>query len=180
MGYRGAGVIAWVVCAVSCGGAMTPVSPSATGASGIPEPPGGWATCGGLAGQRNGRLTADVNGVAYNANYTVGADYSSSTGRLTILTQDCGTPRRGISLQAEASGPGTFAVSSGTGVSEAGPPAGPMHWRLDQPGGGGTMTLAAVSATRLTGTFSFVAPADTATGATGTRTAAGEFDIVLR
>jgi hypothetical protein len=180
VGYRAVGVLACVVVAVSCGGELTPMSPSTTTSGGVPEPPGGWAPCGGLSGQRNGRLTADVSGVSYNANYSVGAQYSPDAGLLSIITHDCGDPRRGISLRATASGPGTFPLSSPTGFSEVGPQTGPMLWLVDRPGGSGTIVLTVPTSTRITGTFSFVAPADSATGATGARTVTGEFDIVLR
>jgi hypothetical protein len=136
-------------------------------------------------------VTATVDGAAFRNNFALLAFYQRGTVEiLNLNAQECGPPQRGVGFQLfvvnRTITPGTYTLSPGSdhlGLV-ATPPlavgARDVTWSTKMAGGSGTVVVTAVSATRATGTFSFVAPADASTGATGTvRVTNAAFDVTF-
>lgn len=142
-----------------------------------PAGPGGGGSGGGT-----GPLSARIDGVAWSAaEATVSAIASVEPGQLGFLGASVSAPSIGMSLTlGSIPGPGTYPLgvnvftnAGGTGVVTVGGVS--ALTPLD--GASGSVTIATLTSTRVTGTFSFVAiPSG---GGTSIEVTAGNFDVPL-
>ncbi len=137
-------------------------------------------------GEANGFMTARIDGSAWASDpiyVDQGAQVTGSGIYVIQGTQVSGTEALAIVLSLmNVPGPGTYPLGTGGGVSGGtGIVAlGGSGWTTPLSGAAGTITIAEVGDTRITGSFSFTADASTG-GASGTRAVTqGEFDLPLR
>jgi hypothetical protein len=135
---------------------------------GNPAGPG----AGGAGTNTNGTMTARIDGAAWTANAVVGGAYTG--GVLTVSGVD--SANRTIGFAVVTNGPGTSSTSGAGGLNfvyttpTAGQSVAPTWTALiTQAGSSGTLTIASLSATTASGTFSFLATAVSGTPATGSR-----------
>lgn len=156
---------------LACGGGDGPTNPGPTPPPPPPPPPppGGSAN-----------FTASIEGQAWASVASATVAVAAASGTYTISG---GTAQgQGISITLlNIPGPGTYPLGTGAGVSGgtaiyADPTGG---WGTPLSGAAGTVTITALTTTRIAGTFSFTAAAS-AGGATGTRTVSnGAFDLAI-
>ena len=154
---------------LACGGGNGPTNPGPTPPPPPPPPPGGSAN-----------FTASIEGQAWASVASATVAVAAASGTYTISG---GTAQgQGISITLlNIPGPGTYPLGTGVGVSGgtaiyADPTGG---WGTPLSGAAGTITITALTAARIAGTFSFTAAAS-AGGATGTRTVSnGAFDLAI-
>lgn len=126
-------------------------------------------------GNGDGNLFATVDGASYSGSLNVQA---IRTGNKIVITGFASNNRRLVLTLGSASAPGTFQLTVG-GANIGDFYEAEKKWSSAVTGGSGTITFSVLTSRRGTGTFTFTAPAETATGATGTRVIlAGTFDVL--
>lgn len=130
----------------------------------------------------NGTFTATVDGTAFSATTSVIAAYVSNTLVITA-TSGSGANAKSFSLTVQGvTGTGTFSlVTAGSAATYSETTNSiSQSWLCASTQGSGTVTLSQLSATKAVGTFTFIAPANTISGATGTKAVtAGSFNITV-
>jgi hypothetical protein len=137
-------------------------------------------------GGTTGPMSAKIDGAAWAANvpYATAQAVASLPGAFIISGTSVGTGGGGLSILLSlynVDGPGTYALGAGQtvfgGIASIGETTG--GWGTPLTGAAGTVTITALSATQIAGTFSFTADASVG-GATGTRVVTeGQFDLTL-
>ena len=121
-------------------------------------------------------LTASIDGVAFNASLAVQGSYTSNVLSFGGVTANA----RGVFI--------AIPNITATGTFDLGPTRQPVltvnigsqAWVTTSVGGSGTVTVSSLSATRATGSFSFIAAPATGSGAVGTKTVTnGVFDVTF-
>lgn len=122
-----------------------------------------------------GTMTAQVNGSAWTATITKRAFVSG--GLLSVQGQD--GSNRIITIVARASGSGTYSLSVGNGIGHnALYTVAPNSWGTALVGGIGTLTITTLTASQVTGTFSFTAISNVS-GTPPVQVANGQFDLPI-
>jgi hypothetical protein len=134
-----------------------------------------------------GTFSATVNSVQFTAG--AGSSATLSQGSLSISAVQVGvTDNRFFDIELDGvNGPGTFTIGAGednlnfASYSESDAQGANIHvWDTDAEGGSGQVVITQVTATRVTGTFSFVAEPSFFFGGTGTKTVTnGSFSMNL-
>jgi hypothetical protein len=146
-----------LIAATACGG----------GSNGPTAPPGGSGP---------GTMTAQVNGSAWTATVVKRAFVNS--GLVTIQGSD---GSRIITIVARASAAGAYSLAVGNGIGHNAlytviSPA--ANWSTALTGGTGTITITAISATNVSGTFIFTATSSVS-GTAPAQITAGQFNLPL-
>jgi hypothetical protein len=128
-------------------------------------------------------LTARVDGSAWSADPTT-IVAGNMAGVLTFSGTNAsgGSVRRTIALRLLATAPGTYPIGPpvATASNRGTVTEGTAEWLADASTGSGSITLASLTATRATGTFSFTAEAVAGTGASGPRVVTdGTFSVTF-
>lgn len=125
-----------------------------------------------------GTFSASIDGAAWSAGSP--AAVATAGGIFTITGASAGSGT-GMSMTLYHIGaPGTYPLGVGPAVPGglASVSGGTSAWSTPLSGAAGTVTISAVSATRITGTFSYTAPLVSGTGTPATRTVtAGSFNL---
>jgi len=153
----------------------------------------GVAGCGGSTGPTSvpaggGAFSASIDGAAWTADASNAEARHAQPGKYILSgTKITGTSSLGLEIDLyNISGPGTYPlgvgdkVFGGVGWVVAAQP--PTYWLTPNSGAAGTVTVTALTSSRIAGSFSFTAPAYTVVGnATGTRAVTnGSFDLPIR
>jgi hypothetical protein len=118
-------------------------------------------------------FAAQVDGAAWNSVTLSTSAHGYTNGTFTLIGSTIGTNQLSMSLTLDnVAGPGTYPLGVGPTVV-----AGAVSWSTSLSGAAGTVTVTAVSATHITGTFSFIATPFSG-NPTGNRTVTqGSFDL---
>ncbi|HMC64323.1 MAG TPA: DUF6252 family protein [Gemmataceae bacterium] len=100
-------------------------------------------------GNVNGTITALVDGVAWRGAFVARATNSSGILSLTGTDSDS----RGIAIVVVANGPGTYSLNCCGNPNNANMTLGGQQWFTAVAGGTGSVTIASLTSTRVTGTF---------------------------
>jgi len=153
----------------------------------------GIAACGGSTGPTSvasggGSFSASIDGSAWTADAATAEARHAQPGKYVLSgTKVTGTSSLGLEIDLyNISGPGTYPlgvgdkVFGGVGWVVAAQP--PTYWLTPNNGASGTVTVTALTSTRIAGSFSYTAPAYTIIGnATGTRSVtSGSFDLPIK
>jgi hypothetical protein len=137
-----------------------------------------------VPGLENGFLQATVTGEPFNANVSVAASIVGGVLEIEgVQSASDGTHRIMMMVQS-VQGAGTFTISSsdqntGTYSETLSNDAGTRSWLASADKGGGSIVITGLTATRVTGTFTYAAVFESG-GATGTRNVFnGSFGIDL-
>lgn len=130
-------------------------------------------------GNSDGTVTASVGGVSFNATSVVAAFVDGSL-VITALQAGVGGTKSITITVNNVSGVGTYSLTAAgntaTYVETTGSTS--QSWLTAITQGSGSVVLTTATATRVVGTFTFTAPANTISGATGTKTVTGgSFDL---
>jgi Family of unknown function (DUF6252) len=126
------------------------------------------------SGNGDGNMFATVDGASWSGSLNVQTTRNGN--KLTIAGFASNQRRMTLSLD-NAGAPGTYQIGAG-GASYGEFWEGGLIWLSNSPGGSGSVTFSVLTAKRGTGTFTFTAPASTATGATGNKVVTtGTFDV---
>jgi hypothetical protein len=145
---------------VACGSSTTSPSSSAGGSSGSSS-----------GGNNRGTISATIDGKAWNGTISVA---TASFGSLAIAATDSSGLMLGFGAPASVgtTSVGIASPTDGT-VQEAG-----KGWHAGLRDGSGTVTVASITSTRATGTFSFTMVPLPNTGSSGNRVVTnGKFDV---
>lgn len=140
----------------------------------------GGSTTGPSGGGNTAAFTAQIDGAAWNSLTISTSAHGSTNGTFTLIGAVTSPTQTSMSLTLWNIGaPGTYPLGVGPTVpgGTANVTTGIQTWSTPLSGAAGTVTVTAVSATKITGTFSFVATPFSG-GASGNRTVAqGTFDL---
>jgi hypothetical protein len=167
-------IFVWILAALTlaCGGGGSPTGPSGSGGSGSGSGsgPGGTGGTGGSGGTPNrGTVTAFIDGVAYtgivnsaNFNQSGNVNLASNNSALTLSINFAARGAVGTTTINPTSTT-VLNVITTTGTTVIG------SWSASGLGGSGTLTIATLTSSGMSGTFSFTAVPASA-GTTGTKT----------
>lgn len=130
-------------------------------------------------GNTDGTLTASVSGVTFNATAVVAA-YANGSLVITAVQSGVGGSKSITLGVYDVTGVDTYDLTdpgnSATYIETTGSTS--LSWLTAITQGSGSVTLTTATATRVVGTFTFLAPANDISGATGTKTVlSGQFDV---
>jgi Family of unknown function (DUF6252) len=127
-----------------------------------------------------GSMSARIDGASWTS---TSSSANATTGGIFTLTGVQATSGTGVSMTLYYIGaPGTYPLGVGGVVAGglASVVAGSAGWSTPLSGNAGTVTITAVSATRIAGTFAFTAPLVTGTSAVTSRAVTqGQFDLAV-
>jgi hypothetical protein len=122
----------------------------------------------------NGTISASIDGASWTASTSVQATYIAYT--LVLDGIDSQTRHIVITIP-NVMGAGTFSLAAGQ-PAIAVVSFGAQIWNTSLTGGTGSVTISTLSGSHAIGTFSFTAPPDAGSGATGTKAiTSGTFDV---
>ena len=135
-----------------------------------------------------GAFSASIDGTGWVADVQTAEARHPQAGKYVLSgTKTTGTSQLGLEIDLyNISAVGTYPLGVGDkvfgGVGWVSTASPPTYWITDLSGSAGTITITALSDTRITGSFSYKAPPYTLLGnATGTRTvSSGSFDLPVR
>lgn len=149
--------------------------------------------CGGDTGPTSvagggGSFSASIDGSAWTADASTAEARHAQPGKYVLSgTKITGAASLGLEIDLyNISGPGTYPLGVGDkvfgGVGWVVSAQPPTYWLTPNSGASGTVTVTALTSSRIAGSFSYNAPAYTVIGnATGTRTVTnGSFDLPIR
>ena len=140
----------------------------------------GGSTTGPSGGGNTAPFSAQIDGTAWNSLTISTSAHGSANGTFTLIGAVTSPTQTSMSLTLwNIAAPGTYPMGVGPTVpgGTANVTTGVQTWSTPLSGAAGTVTVTSVSATKITGTFSFVATPFSG-GATGNRTVAqGTFDL---
>jgi hypothetical protein len=149
--------------AAACGGGGDAVAPAEDEVR-----PGAGTTVTGVA--------ASINGTPWRS-LTAQSERNGHGGMHLHFSGRDSTTRISVAVTG-VTGPGTYSVQN-SGVSFAHIIEFGRHWTSSHPGGSGTVTVTALTTTRVAGTFSFVAVPDPGTPGGTRHVTNGQFDIAF-
>lgn len=158
------------------------VSACGGGSDATTDPTGGNQNPGGTNG--SSQMTATIDGKAWTSGTSIALQSDPVGGRYLITGIELGTNTSIVLSIGDFAAPGTFPLGV-DGITVAGGFGGVTNlsgqtWNTPFSGSAGTITITALTAKHIAGTFSFTASL-TSNGATGTRTVTnGVFDIPFK
>ena len=145
-----------LVAAVSCGGDNT-----------------------GPNGQTNGDMTAKIDGTAFSSVTTLAQRNTTNAGTI-IAVSGADAHGTGLGFAFLDAGVGTYSIGDLTPTNATVLDGTGKVWTAGAIGGSGTLTVTALDATHVAGTFAYSAVASAGSGATGTKTVTqGVFDVTF-
>ena len=135
-------------------------------------------------GNINGTFSGSVEGQSFSGTLAVVAVHTAGVLSITA-TQTADPVQKQIDIRVlNVTAPGTFSLApsgANTATYTETTNGNVKTWITSLAGGGGSVVITQLSATHVTGTYTFAAPAVSSTGATSTKNAnAGSFSIDIR
>lgn len=128
----------------------------------------------------DGTVTATVSGSgSFSANIAVVATYTSNSFALSASQLSGGTTRLIQFVLINVTSTGAYSFTTAGNVATYSETTGgtSQSWLAAISQGSGTLNITSLSATKVEGNFNFTAPANTISGATGTKTVSGNFSV---
>ncbi len=131
----------------------------------------------GPGGNTNGDMTAKIDGSSFTSVATFATRNATNAGS-TVALSGANSAGTGIGIGFLDAGPGTYSITNVSATNANVLDSQGHVWVASVLGGDGTVTITAIDATHVAGTFSFNAVASAPSGATGTKAVTnGSFDI---
>lgn len=125
-------------------------------------------------------MTATVSGSgSFSANIAVVATYTNNSFAISASQLSGGTTRliQLILLNVTATGSYSFTTAGNVATYAETSGTNNQSWLAAITQGSGTVNITTLTATQVVGTFNFTAPANTISGATGSKTVSGSFSV---
>ena len=128
-------------------------------------------------GQTNGDMTAKIDGASFTSVTTLAQRNVTNSGTI-IAVSGADSHGLGLGFGFVDAGVGTYAIGGLTPTNATVLDGTGKVWTAGVTGGSGTLTVTALDATHVAGTFAYSAVASAQTGATGTKAVTqGVFDV---
>ena len=129
-------------------------------------------------GQASGDMTAKIDGASFTSVTTLAQRTASGNAGTIISLSGANSSATGLGVAFLDAGVGSYPIGGLTPTNATVLEAGGKVWTAGVTGGSGTLTVTALDATHVAGTFSYSAVASANTGATGTKAVTeGVFDV---
>lgn len=128
-------------------------------------------------GQANGDITAKIDGASFTSVATA-AQRNTTNGGTIVAVSGADSHGVGLGFGFVDAGVGTYAIGGLTPTNATVLDGTGKVWTAGATGGSGTLTVTALDATHIAGTFAYSAVASAQSGATGTKAVTqGVFDV---
>jgi hypothetical protein len=128
-------------------------------------------------GQTNGDMTAKIDGASFTSVTTLAQRNTTNAGTI-IAVSGADSHGLGLGFGILDAGVGTYPIGGLTPTNATVLDGTGKVWTAGAIGGSGTLTVTALDATHIAGTFAYSAVASAGTGATGTKAVTeGVFDV---
>lgn len=126
----------------------------------------------------NGDMTAKIDGSTFTSVSTLAQRNASGNAGTIIAVSGANSAGTGLGFAFVDAGVGSYSIGDLTPTNATVVQANGQAWTAGATGGSGTITVTALDATHVAGTFAYSAVATTGTGATGTKAVTdGVFDV---
>ena len=131
-------------------------------------------------GQTNGDMTAKIDGASFTSVTTLAQRNAGGNAGTIIAVSGADSHGTGLGFAFVDAGVGSYPIGGLTATNATVLDATGKVWTAGATGGSGTLTITALDATHVAGTFAYSAVASAGTGATGTKAVTeGVFDVTF-